>query len=419
MPAVPRTLRCVFVLGLTLALAVWPSGRARADGAFPDAQNLLTPAAWPDQFILATTFGVVFSQDAGRTWLWTCEQEGNAFGTMYQHSLPPRHRVYALSNNRVVFSDDLTCSWHIAGGAVSGQDIADVWVDRAVPDRLFAIGARCCEAGGVVHSVFPSLDGGQTFGPPVYVGAVGDRVTGVETSVSAPRVVYLTIEAGGNRPLLARSTDEGANWDRHDLSTLLGIGRLRLVDVDPADPDRVFLMWRDIRLGEQLVLTEDGGQTVAVTFPGDGGGRVLSAFARTASGALLLATNTNGVSGLFRSTDRGHTFVEVANAPQLRGFSVRGDVVFAATDNFVDGYAIGASTDDGATWRPVLRYDQVQAIPACLRATCQTDCQTLAPLLWTPDICSADAPPPPPSSDAGTIGTLVREERAERRRHQR
>ena len=174
--------------------------RARADGAFPDAQNLLTPAAWPNEFILATTFGVVFSQDAGRTWLWTCEQEGNAFGVMYQLSLPPRHRIYALSNNRVVFSDDKTCSWRIAGGAVSGQEIADVWVDRAVPDRLFAIGARCCDAGGSVHSVFPSLDGGQTFGAPIYVGAVGDRITGVETSVSDPRVVYLTIEVDGTRP---------------------------------------------------------------------------------------------------------------------------------------------------------------------------------------------------------------------------
>ena len=410
MPVLPKIRRHGILprLALTsltaLALAAGGSGRARANGAFPDAQSLLTPAAWSNELILATTFGVVFSQDAGRTWLWTCEQEGNLFGVMYQISLPPRHRIYALSNNRVVFSDDMTCSWHIAGGAVTGQEIADVWVDRAVPDRLFAIGARCCDTGGTVHSIFPSLDGGQTFGPAVYVGAVGDRVTGVETSVSDPRVIYLTIEGGGTQPLLVRSGDGGASWERHDLSGLLGIGRLRLVDVDPADPDRVFLMWRDIRIGEQLVLSEDGGKTVAVTFPGDGGARVLSGFVRTASGALLLATNRNGVSGLFRSTDRGHTFVEVQNAPQLRGFSVRGEVVFAATDNFVDGYAIGTSTDDGTTWRPLLRYDQVQAIPACLRAACQTDCQTLAPLLWPPEICSADAPPPAPSSDGGTGG---------------
>jgi MYXO-CTERM domain-containing protein len=392
----PRSL--VPLLGAALALL--GPGHARGDGAFPDAQNLLTPAAWPNEIILATTFGVVFSQDNAKTWLWTCEQDRNILGLMYQVSPAGRHRVYALANKTVVYSDDMTCSWQISGGAVTGQAISDFWVDRVVADRLFAIGAHAPPDGGtgVVYSVFSSVNGGQTFGPPVYVGAPGDIVTGVETSVSEPRIVYLTVQVAGNRPTLLRSADEGATWEPHDLSAMLGPGALRLVAIDPHDPARVFLMWRDVRSGENLVLTEDGGATATVRFAGTGDGRTLTAFVRSPSGALLLATDTNTRGGLFRSTDRGTTFTEVPDAPQLRAFSVRGDLLYAGTDNFANGYAIATSADDGDTWTAVMHYQQVQAVPACVRSACRTQCEMLTPMLWGPEVCAADAPLPP--SDA-------------------
>jgi hypothetical protein len=195
--------------------------------------------------------------------------------------------------------------------------------------------------------------------------------------------------------LLLRSADEGATWVPHDLSIVLGRGVLRLVAVDPEDPDRVFLMWRDVLLGENLALTEDGGATATVRFAGTGEGRTLTAFVRAPSGALLLATDTNSRGGLFRSTDRGMTYTEVPNPPQLRAFSVRGEMLYAGTDNFANGYAIATSADDGDTWTEVMRYQQVQAVPACVRATCGAQCEMLTPMLWPVGVCTADAPPLP------------------------
>src|SRR5262245_46799821 len=50
---------------------------ARANGAFPDSENILTPADRPQDILLVTNFGLVSSSDGGQTWLWSCEQDGN------------------------------------------------------------------------------------------------------------------------------------------------------------------------------------------------------------------------------------------------------------------------------------------------------------------------------------------------------
>lgn len=295
---------------------------------------------------------------------------------------------------------------------MTGAEVTDVWVDRVVPERLFAVGARRAgQDGGAdppVYAVYPSTDGGQSFAPAVYTGAPGEVVTGVETAASDPRLVYLTVEGPGRVPLVLRSADGGATWDRRDLSATLGAGNLRLVDVDPGNPERVFLMWRDILHGEQLALSEDGGRTATVCFPGVGDGRTFTTFVRTPSGALLLATDTNTTGGLFRSTDRGQTWAAVANPPSVRGFSVRGGLLYAGTDQFADGYAIAASADDGDTWSPVMRYDQVQAVPACARAACRQSCELLTPVLWTTEVCDAEVPAPA-AVDGGAASDAARD----------
>src|SRR6516164_4674656 len=66
---------------------------SRADGAFPDSQTILVPAAHPDEVILVTNFGLILTEDGGTTWNWSCEGTANAFGTFYQQSPPPRRRM--------------------------------------------------------------------------------------------------------------------------------------------------------------------------------------------------------------------------------------------------------------------------------------------------------------------------------------
>lgn len=396
---------------LATASLLLVSGRAAADGAFPDAQNILTPQDRPDEILVATNFGVVFSEDGGRTWLWTCEQDANSLGWLYQIGLPPRHRVFTLANQLLVYSDDLTCGWHIAGGGVTGQEISDAWVDRAAPDRVLAIGARCCEGDQRVYSLFESTDGGTTFGGATYVATSGDSLTGVESSVSDPATIYLTMSVGpSHAPTLARSSDGGGIWQLHDLTASLGPGNVRLAAVDPQDARKVFLLWSDSSHGQALAVTEDGGATATIRWQPTANGAVLKALVATSTGAVLLVSDVNGVDVLHRSKDGGLTFEDVPGSPHIRGLSRRGSVVYAATDNFSDGFALATSPDDGTTWTPLMSYDQVQAIAGCVRSVCQNICMTQAPLLWSEAVCSASGPTPGNPASGGTgcsVGPVV------------
>jgi hypothetical protein len=304
-----------------------------------------------------------------------------------------------------VYSDDATCTWRTAGGALVGQEIVDFWVDRTRADRVLAIGARCCAGSDRIYSLFESMDAGATFAvAPLYVAAAGDVITGVETSAAQPDVVYLTLSVGAaGRATLARSTDAGKTWQAKDLSRGLGRGGVKLIAVDSQAPQKVFLLWSDPALGDELAVTEDGGDSATIRLPAAGDGRVIRGFVRTASGALLIATDRNGVGGLHRSRDAGKSFEELPGSPSLRGFAERAGIVYGATNDFGDGYALATSSDDGSTWVPRLSFDQVQAIPSCVRAACGDSCEMLSSTLWPASVCSNAEPPAPstPSPDAG------------------
>jgi hypothetical protein len=374
-----------------LALA---SGPAAGNGALPDAQNVLTPGDRPLEIIIPTNFGVVLSHDAGATWLWTCEQDANALGWNYQIGLSPRHRVFTVANKALAYSDDSTCGWRVAGGSVTGLEISDAWVDRALPDRVLAIGVRCCDGDNHIYAAFESADGGTTFGAPRYVAASGDTLTGIESSVSDPAIIYMTMSVGATayRPTLARSADGGGSWQLNDLTASLGKGNVRLMAVDPRNADKVFLLWNDPINGQSVAATENKGATATIRWQPTADGEVIKAFIDmdADSGTLLLATDAQGVAALHLSRDGGKTFEPVAHPPHIRGFSQRGATIYAATDNFADGYALATSTDGGSTWRPLMSYDHVQAIAGCVKATCQSMCVAQVPTLWSADVCSAD-----------------------------
>ena len=94
---------------LAIGLALGAPRAARANGAFPEAENILTPADRPQEIVLVTNFGLVTSTDGGTTWLWSCEQDGNMLGMLYQLTPLPRNRLFAIANQKLAFSDDRSC----------------------------------------------------------------------------------------------------------------------------------------------------------------------------------------------------------------------------------------------------------------------------------------------------------------------
>jgi hypothetical protein len=389
------------------ALAIAAPAGARADGAFPTGEAVLVPADRPQEIILATNFGLVISEDAGQTWSWSCERDDNAFAFLYQLGPAPRRRLFAIANGHVITSDDASCSWQVAGGLLADQTVTDLFADPTNADRVFASGIAGGLAGGV-HTLFESADGGATFGATLYQASGGDTINGVESARSDPRIVYVALMSPDNVPKLARSDDGGASWIVNDLGTDLGVGLLRIIAVDPDDARTVFLRWSSTTGGEAFAVTRDGGATA--TKPLSTANRFTS-FARMPDGALIvsgmafLGQGLGTVPALWLSHDDGATFQENRAVPGVLALAQRDGILYAAADNFVDGFALGASSDEGATWQPVVRFDQITSIVPCLRTNpqCQATCEALAGKgfgspgkIWEETVCMP--------ADAGTDG---------------
>jgi MYXO-CTERM domain-containing protein len=402
------------LVSLLLASAGWllPAASARANGAFPDSLNIMTPASLPDDIFLATNFGLVTSIDDGQTWTYACEQTQNNFATLYQVGPPPKNRIFATSLAGFIYTDDQSCSWSVGGGAASGATVSDLFPDPSDGNRVLAVVAITGDGGGIAYQIVQSSDGGATFAAePLYAAASGDDISGVEISRSSPTTIYLTLTSGTTHaPKIAQSTNNGATWQLHDLTTHLppGTNFIRLIEVDPTNPQKVFLRIRSPGDGgtmEGVAVTSNGGSTAStpLSFPGG----ILSAYTRMSSGTIILGGVVGTTNVAYTSVDDGATFQAIDTAqPSFRALSSRGSTLYAVADNQADGYAIGISTDVGKTWTPLMAYGDIQAITTCLRTTCQADCLMRAGNgQWSPDMCAASAMPLPidGGADAGPV----------------
>ncbi len=375
-----------------LACASGLPARARADGAFPNSQNVMTPAALPHEILLGTNFGLVMSFDDGRTWTWSCEQPLNAFATLYQVGPAPADRLFAVSPQGAISSDDTGCTWSAATDVPAGSAL-DLFADPDDANRVFAIVTER-DDGGVLYQAKASSNGGRSFDTLLYTAAADDHLTGIESARSAPQTIYLTLTSGSVAyiPKVAQSTDGGAHWTVHDLSASLPAGThtISLIAVDPTDPQKLFLRTASLA-GEALAVSADGGASATSALALAGG--ALTAFTRMDSGSLIAAglEGTNDV--VYRSTDRGATFQKLPSAIPVRGLSARGTTLYAATDTSIASAAIETSPDEGMTWQPLMTYMDIQAIQSCVMAACQDDCLNRADMSqWSDQICSATAP---------------------------
>ncbi len=365
---------------------------ARADGAFPNSQNVMTPAALPHEILLGTNFGLVMSFDDGHSWTWSCEQPLNSFATLYQVGPPPADRLYAVSPQGVIGSDDTGCTWSAAAG-VAGP-VLDAFADPSDANRVFAIVTEPSD-GGVVYQVKASSNGGRSFDAVIYTAAADDHVTGVEAARAAPQTIYLTLTSGSAfTPKVAQSTDGGAHWTVHDLSATLPANTytIGLIAVDAADPQKLFLRTASTA-AEVLAVSTDGGATAALPLTLTGG--ALTAFARMDSGSLIVAGLVGTDDVVYRSRDAGVSFQKLSSAVPVRGLAARGTTLYAATDTTTASAAIETSPDEGVTWQPLMAYTDIQAIQSCVMAACLGDCLNRADMgQWSDQMCSATAPAP-------------------------
>ena len=393
-------MRRVWALALASVVLAAAGGAARADGAFPDSLSVLVPADRPHHIALATNFGLVSSNDDGATWTWVCEGPLTNCSNLYSVSAPPADRLYALSADSLVFSDDDACDWSVSSGAVAGGGVVDAFPLAQDPTRVLAVVSPNGVGTQTTYTVVASSDGGATFGQVIYTAASGDTVTGVEASRTAADTIYLTLaSAKGFSPELALTTDGGTTWRTVDLSPQLDQSGIRLIGVDRTNPARVFLR---VSLTEAEALGVFDATTDTLTLPLMFPGGLMTAFVQTAEGPLVAAGRLAAGSSVHRSLDGGATWQALDGAPNLRALAERDGTLFAAADDMADGYALGVSTDLGVTFTALMKFSDVGSIAPCVRAACQDVCKNEVALgLWPAAMCTAAPeikPPPAPTT---------------------
>jgi hypothetical protein len=398
----------LFALSLAAGVLL-AGGAARADGAFPDSLSLLVPVDRPHRISLATNFGLISSDDDGASWTWVCEGPLTNCSTLYSAAAAPADRLFALSADSLVFSDDDACQWTVAGGDVAAGGVVDAFPFAQDATRVLAVVSPNGVGPATTYTVVESHDGGSTFDSVLYTAMGGDLVSGVEASRADADTIYVTLAAGeAFAPALALTTDGGATWRSVDLSATLGASSsIRLVAVDRTNPARVFL-----RVGmlaaEGLAVFDatTGAVTVPVMFPGG----LMTAFVQTDEGPLVVAGRANNDGPVFRSLDDGQSWQPVGDTPHVRALAERDGTIYVAADNTADGYAVGVSKDLGVTFQPLMRFDQVGSVAACVRAACQTVCASeVSAGLWPASTCTAapeaSAPVQPKAAGGGCCAT--------------
>lgn len=387
--------------GSLLALSAFVStAPARADGSYPGSRQILLPADRPEQLILTTNFGLIWSEDSGSSWSFSCERELSMYAGPYGLGPAGSRRLFALTAGAgLIHSDDDSCGWQAAGGTLTDVLPYAFAIDPSSARRVYTIGVPRQDLSGG-DSIYVSDDGGLSFGPPTFTAAPRGALLTLLVAPSRPGTLFATLfSTPQNHPSLLRSDDSGQSWrEVANLVEAFGENPFELLAIDPLDENKLYARILGAT-AETLATSDNGGLSFvqSVSIPGK-----LNAFLKLESGTLLVA-GTAGMQGLgYRSTDGGQTFTAWENAPHVHALAERNGKLYVAGDSYADGFALAESEDEGVTLRPVMDFEQVQTLKGCVANACAESCQYYAGIgLWPASVCSAKAAQPPTQREAG------------------
>lgn len=397
-------------LGLAAALALLSPTAAWANGRFPFANHLTVAERDPRHLVLRTTYGLLQSLDGGSTWRWICETAVGYGGTLDPAvALAGDGRILAgLFGKGIAASADRGCSFTSDAAPFTGQYVIDLAVEPGAPDRVVAISATGSAAGTFTVRVAQSLDGGATFTkvgpdlPPTFNAETIEVVKGRPSRVYAggSREGAPSDAGGGRVGLLYRSDDGGASWK--ELAIDLRGGQAAFVSaVDPRDPDRLYVrVSGDPKIGgpDRLLFSKDAGETFAEI--------------AVAKGSMLgLALHPDGTriafggptDGVWVAATTDHAFTRRSGVG-ARCLTWTAAGLYACAADYPDGFTLGVSKDDGATFAPLYKLAQLGPLECPAGTTTATICPREWPAtkdklgILDPDAGPKDAG----ASDAGT-----------------
>ena len=336
--------RFSFVLfALTLG-SLYPSRVAFANGRFPEAQQLAVAPRGGDPNLIAlrTTFGIIISHDAGKTWSWICE---GALGFTGEWDPP-----IAITKDGTLWVG-LPDGLRKTRDGCSSDEVADFHGDRVTDLAVDGSGEN------VVVLTSP-LD------RPAHVAIVrangkiekvggafsGFQLLTVETAPSSGKLYVSGAPFGsGPRPHLFVA-DKGKDLVEAKLE-LPPKANVFVSAVDPKNDARLVI--RTLApSGTDVLISNDSGKTFTSKLHI---ASLLFGFAKSVDGKTFFVGSGDPNDGVYRSSDRGETWAQISKV-SVRCLALQGDSLFACSAPYRPaGFAVAVSKDGAQTFAPLDR----------------------------------------------------------------
>ncbi len=342
------------VIAFTLASLLSPARAAFANGRFPEAQQIAVAPRGGDPNIIAlrTTFGIVISHDAGKTWSWICEA---ALGFTGQWDPP-----LAISKDGrlwVGVSDGL----RITRDGCQSDEVADFHGERVTDLAVDASGEN------VVVLVSP-LDGAAHVAI-VHANGKVEKVAGafpgfqlltVESAPSSGKLYVSGVPFGaGPRPHMFVA-EKGKELVEAKLD-LPPKASVYVSAIDPKNDARILIRTLAFA-GTDIYISNDSGKTFVSKLHIR---TLLYGFAKSEDGKTYFVGSGDPDDGVYRSDDRGETWKQI-NQVSVRCLTLRGDSLFACSTPYrPNGFAIAVSRDNAQTFTALNAFTDINGPIAC------------------------------------------------------
>ncbi|HEU0033071.1 MAG TPA: hypothetical protein VFQ53_20705 [Kofleriaceae bacterium] len=361
---------------LTSLCVVALAGIAQANGRAPGTSTINFRQGAEQHIAAGMTFGLLYSDDGGATWQWSCE-DAVGYGGMYDpdYAYTSTGALFATTFDGVKVNRD-GCTFAPTSLEPAPPAVKFFSVIAQGPDgAIYAAAADPMDA-----KIYKSTDNGMTFPVAAAAGQLNDWYQSLEVAPSNASVIYVSgyrIKAGQPKVfLLFKSTNGGASYAPlpvTDFATMPN-STIDIVGIDPANPNLVYarVTLEDNSISDAIYRSTDGGQSWTRIL----GKQASIAFLVRKTGELVAATQAFGT---VHSTNTGTTWTDVAGAPHINCLAENSaGEVWACTQNYgspqvpSDDFGIMKSTNL-TTWTGVVKYQDIQEPRPCAAGTPQKD----------------------------------------------
>ena len=361
---------------------------ALANGRFPSASQLVVGPSDPNLLAVRTTFGLLVSHDKGANFDWICETALGYSGVQDPSVGLTGAGAFTVGTfGGLLVSPDTGCAWGFVGGALAKLPVDDVVVRGATPSNVLALTRKHTsddDAGAPLYTtqIYATSDDGANWsklGVPLDPGALTYTI---EVARSDPQRLYVSGLKGTGmnaQAFLFVSTDTGATWTPRSIPFDAASERAPFIAaVDPAKPDVVYVRTSG-PVANRLLVTTNAGQSWDVRYTG---GQMLG-FALSPDGSKVYLGGPNDGVQVASTVDFQFT---KKSSVAVQCLTANGGTLYACSNDKNGGFAIGASTDDGATFTPKLHLTTIRgaivcASPDASAAECAQEWPTVRDLL--------------------------------------